>query len=154
MYKPKTITLQSMVGIEQMVFTLELKGNVTVILGDSGSGRTLLCEVALYCRDAYREQFGGQIRVYNYRNYNTLDDFLSDVHKREHNGLIMVDNADCFLTTQQMQTMVQDLNNHYILMKRDLGNVPLSPNYLATLYKDAEGVFRLRHEFTNPRWFA
>ena len=154
MYKPKTITLEATIGQEIFKYELLLRGPLTGLVGDSGTGKSILCEVARRCREKYKKQYGSCIRVYDYVNYDTLNDFLIARPEEAKDWLIIIDNGDDFLTNKQLQVISRDHKNYYIVIRRTTNGIPASPNYFAELYQDKDGIYRLHYDCSVPRWFS
>lgn len=151
MYNPKTVEFALIIDNEIFKFELDLRGSVTVIEGNSGTGKTLLARAVYTNQENYAKKHGGYAEVVDYRNYYALDKVLKSYNGS--NNLLIVDNADDFITREQVEYMDADRHNHYILMLRDSKICPVSPNYFAELYTDNHRVYKLKYAYDNPRWY-
>lgn len=123
------------------IFSLDFKANITVIMGNSGSGKTYLFNTVrsmvrnlpelsnIVCcnKDSVRRGF-------------TAADFLKGVT----NSLIFIDNADIILTELMRNSISADTSNQYLINCHNPYGFLLSP-YSAVDLIIENGVGRFRH---------
>lgn len=90
---------------------LEIYDRVTVITGDSGSGRTFLFN-KLQTMEAIKEQ--SKLFFINYKNRKDIEKL-----KSLHDKIIFIDNADIVLSDDDRRRIRQDTKNIYILFGRN-----------------------------------
>lgn len=130
----------------KIIYSLNLHGNTTIIDGDSGTGKTLMCQVAkqMIANNA------DYLVTYDTDNKSSLN---VNILKQYKNKLIIIDNADLIVYGDILEYILNDRNNHYILFRRNNYDVRLSPNYYAKLVKNDKNIRYLEYLSTNPRWY-
>ena len=130
------------------VFKLHLRGNVTVLKGDSGQGRTLLAQALEHCIEGGSEEYVAitpKTRV-----------FCTVPHLQLfRNRVIIIDDFDEFKSRAVVNYILRDTANHYILCLRDTRDVHISPFYVANLIQQptATGVeITLEYHHNNALW--
>lgn len=108
-------------------FKLDIKDNITLIGGPSGSGKTLLFEA--FQSDKVLSENSSIICL----NYNTDKEFIAEALKNSTGKLIIIDNADTILTSNQKFTISLDEKNQYIVFTHSLNGFKPSENSIAEL---------------------
>lgn len=105
-------------------FNVSFRDRLTVVMGDSGTGRTLL-----WMKLASESAFRDDIVCFN---YTTKVDILHEIKKRS-NTLFVFDNADIILTPEIKRYIQDDESNQYILFGRDTDDLKLAAINIAEL---------------------
>ena len=131
-------------------FKLWLKGFKTIIAGDSGTGKTLLCNKIKELQE--NNINAGWLRKYDVGNiviYNRSK--LEDIKKLKRN-LIIIDRADLILDKETIDWINYDCGyNKYLIFGRKPLGINLSPNYFGE-FISVDGVIQVRYEFDVPGW--
>lgn len=129
-----------------IVYDLELRGNVTIVKGDSGTGKTLMCQVV-----KQMISYGDKDKiVFDDKNVSSVSVAVLQTYK---NKLILFDDADITLRGELLKYVLSDKNNYYILFRRDNYDVHLSPNYYAELVLGNDRVRRLKYTWEKVGWY-
>ena len=121
---------RSMKGEKQMIYKnlrfkadpfsydLEFEDRITLVGGDSGTGKTVLYEMLEDIRltDEYKA-----IRLFNYKS----DDFLEAI-KQCRNSFIVVDNADNLMNDEVRSFINFEPSNQYMLFLRNCDGLNVS----------------------------
>jgi hypothetical protein len=127
-------------------YELELRGNVTIIDGDSATGKTLMCQMSKQMIAKGKKS----LIVYDTTNMSAVS---IDVLKTYKNKLIIFDDADVTVQGKLLEFILNDKRNYYILFRRNNYDVKLSPNYYAEIVKCKDKVRRLKYHFEKVGWF-
>ena len=152
MYKPKHFELRGTNNAtgDTIKFKLELYGTVTIVKGNSGIGKSLMCEIARQMKKS-RPKKDLKIEIFDLTNKK---DFSIEILSKYKNRLIIVDDANFLVYGDILKYILMDDDNYYILFRRDNYDVKLSPNYYASLSDDKKnGIFELKYECSNKRWY-
>lgn len=92
-------------------YDLTFDDRITLVGGDSGTGKTVLYEMLEDIRltDEYKA-----IKLFNYKS----DDFLEAI-KQCRNSFIVIDNADCLINDDVRRFINFELSNQYMLFLRN-----------------------------------
>lgn len=106
-------------------YDLEFDDRITLVGGDSGTGKTVLYEMLEDVRltDKYRA-----IKLFNYKS----DNFLSAL-KQCKDCFIVIDNADCLLNDDARRFINFELSNQYMLFLRNCDGLNVSDKSFKTL---------------------
>lgn len=134
-------------------FNLELRGHITLVGGDSASGKTFL--VRAIKAKKFNTGIIGNSYESDIRNV-IIYDFTTGINEKLLENLsgklIIIDNADIIVSQTLADYIKADLKNQYLVFSRDSVDYHITPNYRATMMKDGN-VFRLRYEYSKPGWF-
>ena len=99
-------------------YDLEFDDRITLVGGDSGTGKTVLYEMLEDIRltDEYKA-----IKLFNYKS----DDFLEAI-KQCRNSFIVIDNADCLINDDVRRFINFELSNQYMLFLRNCDGLNVS----------------------------
>lgn len=99
-------------------YDLEFEDRITLVGGDSGTGKTVLYEMLEDIRltDEYKA-----IKLFNYKS----DDFLEAI-KQCRNSFIVIDNADCLINDDVRRFINFELSNQYMLFLRNCDGLNVS----------------------------
>ena len=121
------------------IVDMELKYNITFILGDSGTGKSAMFS---FIEELATED--KRIRCFDYRSKNIR---YSDSIKKSKGKVFVIDNADILLDDKLRKHIGQDVNNQYVIIGRNpTGLRLLSDNIyeLISNQKDDRTVFSLK----------
>lgn len=99
---------------EPFSYNFEFEDRITLIGGDSGSGKTLFCE-------KLREQMISNVKVFNYESVN-FEKTLSECE----NCLVVIDNAACLVTEEVKKLINFNRSNQYVLMLQNCDGLNVS----------------------------
>ena len=138
-----------------MKFNLELKKRITVLRGDSATGKTLMYNAISNreLRDGI-EKGGSVYRTYNYKDYidRGRGFILKDIENLREK-VIVIDNSDMVLTDKLINFINYDSHNRYILIGRSLTEIKTTPNGVAEIYFDKDdNEFKLYYKYNSRRW--
>lgn len=134
----KTINLKC----NHITFQLKPQSDITLVCGDSGTGKTLLYRL-LRAKQQLEEI--PNLLLYNLNDYQKfpLEEYIE--LKNISNHLIIVDNADMVLSPLTRQYIrVNSKNNIYVLFGRDPSNLSLLPSNIAELKRE-NNIIKLRY---------
>lgn len=131
-------------------FDLELRPSITIIEGDSGTGKTMLIDTIKDLQAA--EQLTGRKyldtdRNIQFLNFDTVNDLSAE------NTFYIIDNADILLTDKLSKAIIRNrFNSRFLIFGRRSYNLGLSPNYFGEFYDD-NGVIRVKFEYSELGWW-
>ena len=115
-----------------VAFTLRIERNITIIRGDSATGKTTFIDMLVS-----HERFGPQsgVRVQSEKDCHVLTDFdWSDRLPAIRNSIIFVDEGNRFVSTREFAQAIQGTDNYYVLVTRkSLYQLPYSVNAVLRL---------------------
>lgn len=139
--KPEIIEkLQAIHTAYQVEFCF--KNNITIIMGESGSGKTTVFEIL---QEASLED--DRLLCINYldkRKGRDIDELIQNATGK----LIVIDNADILLTEGLRKYIAFDSKNQYIIIGRNPSNLMATRENLYELSvenKDGKTIFRLKN---------
>lgn len=99
-------------------YDLVFDDRITLVGGDSGTGKTVLYEMLedLRLTDEYKK-----IRLFNYRSDNLLDAI-----KQCRNSFIVIDNADILINDEVRRFINFEFSNQYMLFLRNCDGLNVS----------------------------
>lgn len=141
-------------------YDFELRRNITVIRGDSATGKTTLVELI---QEFYENGEGSGIELRCDCVCSTLSGrdwklLLSGMHER----IIFIDEGNSFVLTDEFAAAVRDSDNYYVIVSREgLANLPYSVEEIygiresgkyATLKQTYNEFYRIygRNDYTKP----
>ena len=99
-------------------YDLEFDDRITLVGGDSGTGKTVLYEMLEDIR--LTEEYKA-IKLFNYKS----DDFLEAI-KQCRDSFIVIDNADCLINDDVRRFINFELSNQYMLFMRNCDGLNVS----------------------------
>lgn len=115
-------------------FDLEFKSGLTVICGDSATGKTYFCSFLKEEDNSNKNMIFLDFTA----NPKVLDYVLS---KEINNTIIVIDNADIVLKDSKYRTYVRkDTSNQYILMMRNFRGIVRGPQSVARMMKKGNKI--------------
>jgi hypothetical protein len=129
-------TYTIIVANQKVQFTLELERNITVIRGESGTGKTTLIGL-LQSYETYGSQSGVTVQCSKpCRVLSGMDWQLRLEHIR--NSIVFVDEGNDFLKSADFARAVQGSDNYFVLVTREsLYQLPYSVHSVLELRKTA-----------------
>ncbi len=99
-------------------YDLEFDDRITLVGGDSGTGKTVLYEMLedLRLTDEYKS-----IKLFNYKSDNLLESI-----KQCRNNFIVIDNADILITDEVKRFVNFEFSNQYMLFLRNCDGLNVS----------------------------
>lgn len=99
-------------------YDLEFDDRITLVGGDSGTGKTVLYEMLedLRLTDEYKA-----IKLFNYKSDNLLESI-----KQCRNNFIVIDNADILITDEVKRFVNFEFSNQYMLFLRNCDGLNVS----------------------------
>ena len=99
-------------------YDLEFDDRITLVGGDSGTGKTVLYELLedLRLTDEYKS-----IKLFNYKSDNLLESI-----KQCRNNFIVIDNADILITDEVKRFVNFEFSNQYMLFLRNCDGLNVS----------------------------
>lgn len=110
-----------------IAFKLAIKDNLTLIGGQSGSGKTLLFEA--FQSDSVLSENSNITCI----NYTTAKEIMSETLKKSSGKLFVIDNADIILNRDQRFNISLDKKNQYIVFTHSLYGFKPSASSIAEL---------------------
>lgn len=109
-------------------YDLEFEDRITLVGGDSGTGKTVLYEMLEDIRltDEYKA-----IKLFNYKS----DHFLESI-KQCRNNFIVVDNADILINDEVRRFINFEFSNQYMLFLRNCDGLNVSDRSFKVLKFD------------------
>lgn len=134
----------------RLKYEFDIKRNITIILGDSASGKTTM--VGLLTLFAARKKSSGVIlqsdvpcEVYN-GSQDAWKSILSDIHK----SIIFIDEGYDFIFTEEFADLLEASDNYYVLITRKpIRNLPYSIHEIYGIRTTGKYHFpeKVYHEF-------
>lgn len=131
-------------------FKLWLKGFKTIIIGDSGTGKSLLySKIKEIKEDNLNPSWLRKHDMSNIVLYSK--EKLDDIKKLKRN-LIIIDRADLILDRDAVEWINYDCGfNKYLIFGRKLLGIDISPNHFGRFIED-DGVIQIKYEFDIGGW--
>jgi hypothetical protein len=113
------------IGNNVLRYQFEIRRNITIIKGDSATGKTTLVDMV---REYYEngKQSGIELRcdktcvVLEGRQWKKL---LEEIH----DSIVFIDEGNAFITTDEFSTVLKESDNYYVIVTREsLPNLPYS----------------------------
>jgi len=125
-----------------------LRPPVTIIRGDTGSGKTLFCQW-LKLQKRLPENRAKYKNVILMDHGSDIQDIVGKKGK-----LFVVDNADFLLenATDIVEHIATDYDNNYLIICRRAYDFDASPNHYATIV-ETDGLFTLDYRFNVAGWY-
>lgn len=111
----------------RVVFTIELERNITILRGDSATGKTTLVEM-LQAYETYGRQSG--VTVSCDKPCRVLSGVNWELQlNATHDSIVFVDEGSTFVSSLDFARAIQHSDNYYVLVTReDLSTLPYSVN--------------------------
>lgn len=126
-------------------FNFDLRGHLTIIDGDTSSGKSMFCELLTLIRCNDDRYADCQVFSYKYP-------FSLEILKALKNKLIIIDNGDILLNEGIVEYIAGDYNNQYIIIARQPFDFGVSPNYYAEI-QEKDNKFYLEYFDNAKGWY-
>jgi ABC-type lipoprotein export system ATPase subunit len=145
-----TVFLETNNGI---TFNLRFRGRINIILGDSGSGKTFICNYIEELRILEKEGIS-EVSVNNIITIDIKSEDKINNLKDYKNSLIIIDHADLLLhdSVKIVKFINGDYRNRYLIFARGSLGFKISPNYFAQLKKVNKEV-TLEYRCSMEGWY-
>ena len=119
---------------KRIVFTIELERNITILRGDSATGKTTLVEM-LSAYENYGRKSG--ITIVCDKTCRVLSGALWEAQLKDiQDAIVFVDEGSTFVSSLDFARAIQKTDNYYVLVTReDLSTLPYSVNAILELKK-------------------
>ena len=119
---------------KRIVFTIELERNITILRGDSATGKTTLAEM-LSAYENYGRKSG--ITIVCDKTCRVLSGALWEAQLKDiQDAIVFVDEGSTFVSSLDFARAIQKTDNYYVLVTReDLSTLPYSVNAILELKK-------------------
>ena len=119
---------------KRIVFTIELERNITILRGDSATGKTTLVEM-LSAYENYGRKSG--ITIVCDKTCRVLSGALWEAQLKDiQDAIVFVDEGSTFVSSLDFARAIQKTDNYYVLVTReDLSALPYSVNAILELKK-------------------
>ncbi len=118
------------VSIAGVKFDIELKNDLVLVEGDSGTGKTLLFKALVQ----YTGVYGSPLVFLNYERTFSDIDKIRDTLIKSRNKLIVIDNADIILDLEMRGRIALDRNgNQYLIFGRNIYGLGVTKRALCYL---------------------
>lgn len=122
------------------VLDFEFTSNITIMMGDSGTGKTASFSFIKECM-----ALNPEILCLNYLDYQKN---IADIIKNANRKLIVIDNADVLLDDDIRKYIALDDKNQYLIIGRNPKNLFTTKENLFELVSEAQGeqtVLRIKN---------
>ncbi len=133
-----------------MSYDLHFKGDITIVTGNSGTGKTYLVDFIAKLKKALDKKSS---------KYSADNIFILDIEnlsklKSQSGKLIIIDRADVLLQGKEwvVDFINHDLNNKYLIFARGNLGIEVSPNHYAT-FVNSDDCITLHYEFNEWGWY-
>lgn len=135
-------------------FDLQLRGNLIVVLGNSGSGKSFFAKTVNRLKlnpmvSSDMEKWLKCVNVINYENINYIN--LNGLIESSNGQLFIMDNADNYLNTSLVKLIANDIKNQYIIFTRLGWEFETSPNYVGEFLLNGKKIY-LSYLFSESGW--
>lgn len=113
------------------VLEFEFTSNITILTGDSGTGKTASFSFIKECM-----ALNPNIMCLNYLDYQKD---VADIIKKANGKLIVIDNADVLLNDDVRKYIALDDKNQYLIIGRNPKNLFTTKDNLFELVSDVQG---------------
>ena len=119
---------------KRIVFTIELERNITILRGDSATGKTTLVEM-LSAYETYGRKSG--VTIVCDKTCRVLSGALWEAQLKDiQDTIVFVDEGSTFVSSLDFARAIQKTDNYYVLVTReDLSTLPYSVNAILELKK-------------------
>lgn len=136
-------------------FNVKLRGNIVVVRGDSGTGKSYFCSsiVTFKNSDIYPdnsiEQWIDKIEVIDASIGKNVD--ILNILRNKSGKLIVIDNGDILLNDNVVEHIVFDMKNQYLIFCREDFAFHITPNYYGE-FVNKNNCITLRYFYSEEGW--
>ena len=113
------------------VLDFEFTNNITILTGDSGTGKTVSFSFIKECT-----ALNPDIVCFNYLDYQKN---IGDIVRNTEKKLIVIDNADVLLNDDTRKYIALDDKNQYLIIGRNPRNLFVTKENLSELVSEKQG---------------
>ncbi len=128
-------------------FNLQLRGKITIVTGDSASGKTLLCNKL----KSIKHDKNLSKQIYRADNIFLVNDDNIDALINQKKKLIIIDRAEQILTSDIVDSINQDKDNRFLIFTRKPIGIIATPNHFAEMQL-INGELTLQYKFNVRGW--
>jgi predicted ATPase len=149
-FKTGELQLSTKNGIH---FALRLRPRITVIKGDSATGKTLLWKtvenIKYTEKDITIEQVATNIELIN----RHTDGAKVEQYLFSRGKLIIIDNADLLFRREHSyaENIVSSTGNHFLVFSRDIADLGVTPNHYGEFHVN-EKTISIDYAYSIPGW--
>ncbi len=129
-------------------YRLQLRGFVTIVEGESSTGKSYLVSELFNLKSVQVEVSGYDVS--NIFIPSTKKDWFS--LPSDYEGLTIIDRADILLTDIVCEQIKNYRKMRFLLFLRKAMNIGYSPNYFGEFVND-NGVIVIKYKFSEELWF-
>lgn len=116
-------------------FNMLVDNPITIIGGDSSSGKTLFCDLLnSYSRIKWPNTFG-------FLNYRSEE--VSFTLRKFRNKVVVIDNADVILSDEDIKYIIRERRNQYIIISEFSWKFSVDPKAISVMYEPKKAYFEL-----------
>lgn len=131
----------------ETIFSISLHNGITIINGESASGKTLMCKRIM---DIQKDK-NKIAQKYSADNIFIVNDDNIDKLSQQRDKLIIIDRADILLSNKEINIINCDIHNRYLIFARRPLGIKVTPNHFATLVKQGNDI-ATQYEFNVKGW--
>lgn len=137
-------------GKPTLEYELKFRSNLAVIIGNSGTGKTLLVQLV-------KQGVAQGTQIMKAIDEDSKPTDLIHELKVCKQKVILFDNCELYLTKEELDYIIQDKSRYYMLFARNLGDLAISPNLFGEIvrHKTPDGYkFGIAYKFSLEGWYA
>ena len=124
-------------------FNMLVDNPITIIGGDSSSGKTLFCDsLSSYSRIKWPNTF-------SFLNYRSEE--VSFTLRKFRNKVVVIDNADVILSDEDIKYIIRERRNQYIIISEFSWKFSVDPKAISVMYEPKKACFELLY-LSRSRW--
>ena len=122
-----------LLSYRKLNFEIELEKRITIISGDSATGKSLLYKT-IEAHEGLNSK--DKFLTINHRNTGLTSVGFRDMLRGLKDKIIIIDNSDIILNDSMKEFINYDEDNKYIILGRKTEGIRTTPNSLASIYYD------------------
>lgn len=124
-------------------FNMLVDNPITIIGGDSSSGKTLFCDsLSSYSRIKWPNTF-------SFLNYRSEE--VSFTLRKFRNKVVVIDNADVILSDEDIKYIIRERRNQYIIISEFSWKFSVDPKAISVMYEPKKACLELLY-LSRSRW--
>lgn len=127
-------------------FNLQLRGKITVVNGDSGTGKTAFVNLV---KDY--KTMGRALDEYQTDNIIVAANEAEGLGIQDRECLVIIDRADKALTQRWCDKINRDSLTHYLIFSREGHDLDISPNHAGEFVRE-DGKVKIHYDFDIKGW--
>lgn len=134
-----------------LVFDIQLRGRITLIRGNSGTGKTLLVKSieGIMNSGANSVAYLGGVDV---SNIITITKSLNGFDFEDNERLVIIDRADFCLSDKVVERIRSYRNLRFLIFARGSYDFFISPNQIG-VFEDNGNKISIKYDFSKEGWF-